>query len=621
LPPGFDVSRPATRGENLENAFSAMSQGFLLASLIALLVGMFIIFNSLSIAIHQRWKEIGILRALGAERRNVLRMFLAEAALIGAIGSVFGIAGGFLLAKAANRMMSSIASATYGLLSSPITPGFYIRFALEAALLGIGASVIAAALPARAASQLDPALALHNVEARRGDELLRLARMPVGAAIAAAGLLLTALISPRVGSLIQFAYAGLILIGFVLMLPRLSSWIGRMLRPGMDRLFGSAGVLAVDSMIKAPLRTSATVGALMMGLSYVLSTQAFIRSQKLVFARSMENELTADIYVATSDLARSRTFHFSEDLGARVAGVPGVARVENLRFTFVPYGGENVALLALEMDAWFARVGEILEEGNERLAREKAPRGEGFLISRNFSTRWGVRIGERLRLDSPGGPLVRPVLGILEDYSSEKGTIYLDRELYKTYWSDNAVDFFDVTLDPGADPVAVKQRIERALSGNYRAFVYTSVEYKKWIMTIIDRFFALNYAQMAIAVFIGALGIVNTLIISVAERRREIGVIRALGALRAQVRTLVVLEAIAITIVGIVAGVLKSVCDTYFLVRTAAVIFGGYTVPYSLPVATVALAIPVLVILALASAWWPARRAAQLNVVEAIGYE
>ena len=359
----------------------------------------------------------------------------------------------------------------------------------------------------------------------------------------------------------------------------------------------------------------------MMGLSFVLSSQAFIRSQKQVFARSMESELTADIYIATSDLARSRTFHFGEDLGARVAGVPGVRRVENLRFSFIPYRGDNVALIAFEMDAWFARVHDILEEGNEKIARERGPKGDGFLIARNFSTRWGVRTGDELRLETPAGPLIRPVLGILEDYSSEKGTVFVDRTLYKSYWRDSAVDFVDVNIESGVDQSAVKHDIERAISGNYHAFVYTNGEYKRWIMTIIDRFFVLNYAQMAIAVFIGALGIINTLIISVAERKREIGVIRALGALRRQVRRLVMIEAVSLAIVGLVVGVLKSMCDTYFLVRTAAVIFGGYTVPYSFPGLLLLFVIPAVAVLAMVSAWWPAGRAARLNVADAIGCE
>jgi putative ABC transport system permease protein len=273
------------------------------------------------------------------------------------------------------------------------------------------------------------------------------------------------------------------------------------------------------------------------------------------------------------------------------------------------------------MDGWFARVHDVLEEGDERLARAKAPKGDGVLISRNFSTRWGVRVGDDLRLQTPAGPLVRPVLGVLEDYSSEKGSVFIDRALYKAYWRDNAVDFFDISIGAAADQTAVKHAIERAISGNYQAFVYTNAEYKRWIMTIIDRFFALNYAQMAIAIFIGALGIINTLIISVAERTREIGVIRALGALRGQVRRLVILEAVSITIVGLVVGVLKSMCDTYFLVRTAAVVFGGYTVPYNFPASTIALTIPVVGVLALLSAWGPAQRAAGLNVVDAIGYE
>lgn len=621
LPAGIEVIRPVNRGKNIENAVATMSQGFLLTSLIALLVAVFIVFNAFSIAVNQRWKEIGILRALGVERSRVERMFLGEAALIGAIGSFVGVGVGFVLAVGANKIMSGIAATTYGVLPTPGPPIFRVDYGFEALVLGVGASLAGSWLPARSASHLDPALALHNIESRHKDVILKLAKLPVGMAVVAAGLALIAFTAPRVGVVFQLGYAGLILLGLVLMLPKLAELMGYLLRPVMDRVFGSEGVLAVDSMIRAPLRTTAVVGALMIGLGFVFATGAFIHSQKRVVVRSINSELTSDIYVAATDLTRSRTYHFSEELGQRIAAVPGVKSIENLRLTFVPYGGDNVALIAIEMDGWFARVRDIVEEGDEARARELMPMGEGFLISLNFSTRWNVRVGDNLQLETPMGTLSRPVLGVIEDYTSEKGTVLVDRQLYKTYWQDNAVDFFDVNLEPGVDQEAVKSDIQRALAGNHRAFVYTNGEYKRWIISVVDQFFTLNYTQMAVAIFVAAIGIINTLIISVTERRREIGIIRAIGGLRRQVRNMVLLEAVAIAIVGIVTAVIKGVCDTYFLVNTASAVLAGYTIPFYFPGWLILQTTPLVIIIGLVAAWWPARNAVNLNVIEVLGAE
>ena len=146
--------------------------------------------------------------------------------------------------------------------------------------------------------------------------------------------------------------------------------------------------------------------------------------------------------------------------------------------------------------------------------------------------RWGVGVGNRLTLESPTGTLERPILGFLDDYRSEKGTIFMDRALYKKYWGDDAVDFIDVDLNPGVDQLAMKQEIERLTAGSFHAFVYTNAEFKRWISSLVDQFFTLNYMQLVVAVLIAILGIVNTLLISVSERRREIGIVRAIGGLR-----------------------------------------------------------------------------------------
>jgi putative ABC transport system permease protein len=621
LPVGIEIERPESRGQDVENTLAAMRQGLTITGLIALFVGVFIIFNSFSIAVSQRWKEIGILRALGVERPNVQRMFLGEAAAMGVIGSIIGVAVGFYLAKGAAQVMSGIAALTYGVVSTPTSPIFRWDYALTSLLIGIIASLAAAWLPARAASRLNPVLALHNIETRQREAVLGWRRMTIGLLMIAGGTAAIRFATPRVGLMIQFAYVVLIMFGFIIILPKLTAWLARALRPGMDRVFGPEGVLAVEAMVSAPRRTSATVGALMIGLTFVFSTGGFIISNKGAIVNTFDRIVNSDLVVTTSESARSRTYHFSEELSRRLAALPGVKRIENVRFIFVPYRDNSVGLVSIEMEGWFARVHDVFIEGDERRARELMLKGEGVLISHNFTSRWDVGVGDTIKLNTPAGAFERPILGVIEDYSSERGAIYVDRAVYKQFWQDSAVDYIDINLQPGVDRAAFKQTVQRLLAGEQRAFVYTHEEYKRFVSNLIDQFFMLNYMQMAVAIFVAALGIINTMLISVAERRREFGVIRAIGGLRGQLRKLVLLEAAAIAVVGVITGALLSVFNTYFLVRTAATIIGGYTVPFHFPATLIALTLPIVVVIALAAAWWPARRAVNLRVIEAIGYE
>lgn len=619
--PAVDVERPTARGKGIENAVSAMSLGMSVASFIALLVGLFIIFNTFSISVSQRWKEIGILRAIGVERRNVQWMFLGEAAVMGVIGSAIGIIAGYYLAIGASRVMGDIAAQVYGYVSTAEPPILRWDYALNAFTIGVVASILAAWLPARAASRLDPVLALHNIETRQRESVLGKWRLVSGFAMVFIGWACIRFLTITYGVMSQFLYVVVITLGLLLLLPKLSEWTARALRPIMDRVFGSEGVLAVDAMIAAPRRTSATVGALMIGLMFVFSIAAYVRSYQSTVSRWMTRMINSDLIVTSSDMARSRTYHFNEDLSRRVAALPGIKRVENARITFVSYAGDSIGLVAIDMDGWFARVSGVIEGADEDEARELVTKGDGILVARNFAIRFGVEAGDRVSVDTPTGVFDKPVAGIIEDYTTEKGTIFLDRELYKQHWRDPAVDMIEVNLLPGVDHAAFKQELQRAIKGEQRAFIYTNAEYKQWIMDLINGFFMLNYMQLAIAVLVAALGIVNTLIISVAERKRELGVLRALGGLRSQVRKLILLEAVAIAIIGVVTGAIAGAFNTYFLVRTAAMMIGGWAIPFDFPLWMIGIALPVAIVIALAAAWWPARRAVNMSVVEAIGYE
>lgn len=621
LPPGLDIVEPEVRGGALEKTVSALPEGMLITSFIALLVGLYIIFNSFSINVNQRWKEIGILRAVGLERRNVTLMFLYEAVVMGVMGSAAGIVGGYYLAGAAGRLMGTAVASVYGLVSTPEPAIFRIDFALTSFALGLAASLAGAWFPARAASQLDPTLALHNIETRKKEAGLGWRRSIIGVLLVAGSVSLMRWTPARAGTTFQFIYAALMLIGLVSLLPELVRWLARALRPVMDLLGGSEGALAVDAMIQSPRRSSATVGALMIGLMFVFSTGAFIQSYEQVIDRWMKRMLNSDLFVATSQLLRSPTYHFSEDLGLQIGKISGVKRAENVRFTSVPYRGESVALVAYQMNDFMDRAGFAIDEGDEKIARQKMPSGDGVLISRNLSARFGVRLGDSLKLDTPTGPLERPVLGIMDDYRSEKGTIFMDRGLYKKYWNDNSVDFIDILLQPGMDPAVVKRAIEHLTANSEHAFVYTNAEFKGWVFGLVNQFFKLNYIQLVIAILVATLGIVNTLVISVSERGREIGIIRAIGGLGSQIRKMVLLEAVAISLIGLFAGALAALFNTYFMVHTFSMVLAGYTVPFYYPWAMILFTLPLVVAISLVAGWWPARRAVKLKVIEVIAYE
>jgi len=212
-------------------------------------------------------------------------------------------------------------------------------------------------------------------------------------------------------------------------------------------------------------------------------------------------------------------------------------------------------------------------------------------------------------------------MGLLEDYRSDKGTIFMDRAVYKRYWKDDAVDFINVSLQQGQDPAEVKKKIEQMTAGSEHALVYTNGEFRDWIGTLVDKYFLLNYMQLVVAVLVAVVGIANTLVISIAERRREFGIIRAIGGYSGQIRKMVLLEAFSISVVGVIVGAIAAVFNIEFLSHTVSTVLAGYDVPFYFPWQLVLETFPAVVAVSLLAGWIPARHAMQAPVIEAIGYE
>jgi putative ABC transport system permease protein len=620
LPAGIRVERPSLRGQALESTVSSMNFGLTIMSFLALTICVFLIFNSFSISLNQRWKEIGILRAIGVKRRGVRLMFLGESVLLGLIGSIIGVVGGYFLAMAAIRVVARVSTTMYGVVSTPQELTFDTEFALEAFAVGMIVSLFAAWLPARAAAKLRPVLALTNVETRQSEQGINKARIAVGFALVILGLLLIRFTRPQVGMNIQLFYSVLMQIGMILLLPMFIRLGARVIRPVLGRLFGVEGVIAVESMAASPRRTVATVGALMIGLSFVIAHAAFIQSQKAALDRSLDKTLSSDMLVSSSEQIQGRAYHFSDEVAQKIAAMPEIEIAAPMRVASFTYGGEEISLSAHEMDKYFASSPDLLDFGDPVQARAATARGEGALISTNFSLRTGLGLGDRLKIDAPNGTIELPIVGMLDYFRSQKGTVFIDRSLYKKYWNDSSVDYVFIDLKPGVDRAAFKQKLQQALSGEH-AFVYTHDEFKAWVTRLIDQFFSLTYLQMVIAIFVAAIGLVNTMVISVSERRREIGIFRAVGGLRRQVAEMVMLEAVAIGLIGLFTGAIMGLLGAYFLVNTAAKVVAGFTVELVFPWWIVLASVPLVLAVAAISAFVPSFNASRIHVAEAIGYE
>lgn len=621
LPVGIKAVRPDLRGQSLENSVSSMNYGLTIMSFLALTISIFIIYNSFSISVSQRWKEIGVLRAVGVVRRQVQLMFVFEGLFLGAVGSMIGVAAGYGLARLSVRFVGDVTASFYGVSPASGGIGFSFTFALQAVAAGLIASLIAAWIPARAASNLEPALSLRNIETRESSSVAGLPRTIAGLVFLLAGLALTRFAPADVGSNIQLFYSFFIQFGMILLVPRFIQIGGQVLRPVMDRLFGAEGLIAIETMVRAPRRTTATVIALMIGLSFVISNSAFIQSQKKAMNRSLDRAVAADLLVTASNEVHSRTYHFSEATANKIKSLPGVETADTVRVTSVEYGGQEVAIISHEMRELFKISPDLLDVGDKDAAIASTSAGTGVIVSTNFANRWAAKLGDSITLATPTGPLTLKVVGMLDYYRSDKGTLFFDKAVYKKYWGDSDVDYLFINVKPGSSIESLRSSIVFALGGSERGFIYTHDEYKRWVSAIIDQFFALMYVQMFVAACVAMLGLANTMVISVSERRRELGIFRAVGGLRGQVAKMVIVEAVAIALIGYLAGVLCGLFNSYYLVTAAVRIIAGYSLPLVFPTSVLLIAIPAIILIAVISAAVPARNAARSNVVEAIGCE
>ncbi|MGW3135392.1 ABC transporter permease [Streptomyces sp. NPDC001139] len=583
---------------------------------IAVLVGIFLIVNTFSMLIAQRTRELGLLRALGADRRQVRRSVLTEAVLLGVTGSTLGLAAGIGLAAGLIKLMSAFGM---NLKTTEMVVGWGTPVA--AYVVGIGVTFVAAYLPARRAAGVSPMAALSDAETAGIGRPLR-TRAIVGSVVGALG---AAALAGCAASSKTASAASLLGLGVVLTLiatvvagPLLVRPVIRVLGGAFPALFGSVGRMSQRNALRNPRRTGATAAALMVGLALVGGMSVASASMSKSFDRQIDKTLGADFMVQNSNF-----MPFSREVTDKVRATDGVGLVVRERFTGIALrlpDGKRVETTAAGFDPRLDDVAHIAYARGDTAA---ALADGNIAMDRKYAEDHGVRMGAVLPAQFPGGHTARVKVAALTNqegssgFGSEGGLFFgiSTVEKYVPNGQDTVL-FVNRAAGTGADQL--RKNLESTLKPFPQVQVRDQADYKKLIHDQIAVLLYLVYALLGLAIVIAVLGVVNTLALSVVERTREIGLLRAIGLARRQLRRMIRLESVVIAVfgavLGLALGLVWGVCTQQVLALQG---MKALAVPWGTIVAVVIGSAVVGIVAALL----PALRASRMNVLAAIAHE
>jgi putative ABC transport system permease protein len=637
LPPHLVVQRPAQRTKQVENMVWAFQLNLSVMSWVGLLVGMFLIYNTIAFAVAQRRREIGIYRAIGMTERRVAGLFLVEAGLLGLLGGLLGGLGGVWLASS----LVSLVSRTISDLYAPVASGgltlsmdmlTFVAVA-KGVLLGTVVSMVGALGPSVEAGRTVTVRALAPGDYESTHQM----RAGLYGWISLVLLVLAGLCSLMgpVGDLPLFGYlATICLLGALSCLAPLCIQALGMRRPRQESktmmLGGSLRLIAADQTARHPGRNAVTVSALMVGLSIMIGVAVMVRSFRDTVEVWVDETVMADLIVAPQSwLQGKQAGQASRALpgawGSTLSAIDGIAAVDTLRDVYVDVAGQPVALVSRDLRLHAHRSRYMMIHGDSTEVLLRAAETGGVLLSEVLANRLRLREGDKVSITTPAGPAVVSVEGVFYDYATDGGKMVMDRTWYQREWHDDRVTVFSIYLAAGADAEHVRQSIVTHVAGLDGVMVPPLVirnhELRQEILEIFDRSFVVTYVLEAIAILVAMLGIVNTLVTAVLERRREFATLRAIGASTRQVERLVLWEAAYLGLIGAVLGVVGGLLLALVLIHVINKQSFGWTIQMTVPGGVILQAVGLALTAALVAGYWPARWAARQPVVEGLREE
>ncbi|MFJ7152845.1 ABC transporter permease [Streptomyces sp. NPDC100445] len=583
---------------------------------VALLVGVFLIVNTFSMLIAQRTRELGLLRALGADRRQVRRSVLTEALLLGLFGSTLGLAAGIGLAFGLFRLISAVGMNLRG---TEMVIGWGTPVAAYG--VGLGVTFVAAYLPARRAAAVSPMAALADAEVAGAGRPLR-SRAVAGAVTGAAGAAALAgcAVATRTAQAAALLGLGVVLtlVATVVAGPLLVRPVIRVLGGAFPALFGPVGRMSQRNALRNPRRTGATAAALMVGLALVGGMSVASASMSASFDRQIDRTLGADFVVQGSGFTP-----FTGAVRDRVAAAPGAGLVVVQRLAPVAVGLPDGGRVRTNAAAYGPGLDDVVHLTYARGGTAAALADGHLAMDADYARDHGVRTGTVLPVEFPGGRRAELTVGALTDQQSAEsfgteGGVFLGLGTLRRYVPNGQDAALYVNAAPGTTATDLRPRLERVLKPFPQVQVRDQADYKDLVHNQIAVLLYLVYALLGLAIVIAVLGVVNTLALSVVERTREIGLLRAIGLGRRQLRRMIRLESVVIAVFGAVLGLglglVWGVCMQQVLALRG---LTALAIPWGTIVAVVVGSAVVGVVAALL----PALRASRMNVLAAIAHE
>ena len=607
LPEGVEAVTATTVAN--ENA-QALSEGLgffktalLIFALVSLFVGSFIIFNTFAIITAQRTRELGLLRALGASRTQVLASVLGEAAVIGLIASVVGLAAGVLIAIGLQALLS-----LFGIDLPSTSTQILPRTIVASLVIGTVVTIVSAILPARRASRVSPVQALQDSQPTTGRPLRR--RLAVGIVVTAigAGVLALGLFGggSNAGSEIG-AGAAVTFLGIAMLAPLFARPLARSIGAPIVRT-GVPGRLGRENAMRNPRRTASTASALMIGLGLVAMVAILASSLKASFNAALEQTLKADLTLTTTSFTP-----FSPEVADLVRAVPEVQAVSEVRQGGFRFQGQTAFMSGVDPQT----IGQVAQV--QMAAGDIGSLAQGsVLVHRDIAASEGLSVGDPITLSFPaGGDREFVVGGILAD-DRLLGDWVISVAAYEQVFTEQLDAFVLVKGADGVTPSTLQTTVEDAVTDYPNIEVQDQASFREKQAGFIDQLLGLVTALLALAILIAVFGIVNTLGLSIYERTRELGLLRAVGMTRRQVRSMIRWESVIIAVFGALLGIAIGILFGWALQR--ALVDDGLS-ELAIPGVQLIVYVVIAGIMGVLAAVVPARRAAKLDVLEAISYE
>jgi putative ABC transport system permease protein len=621
LPPGVQVRAAGAGTDENRRMLAAFRWNLKLLSYIALVVGAFLIYNTISVSVVRRRAEIGIVRALGASRGLVLAAFVGEAACFGLLGAMIAMPLGRLMASGAVQLMGATVEALY-VSSRPGVITLTPTSVLLAFLVGVAVAVASAYSPAREASFVPPVEAMARGRREYTTHVHKTRDIWIALALALAAAAASRL--PAIGGKPLFGYfASLLLIcASAFAMPALVDIISPVASRLLKRVLGVEAVLASRSLSSSLRRTSVLVGALSTAIAMMTAVGIMVGSFRETVLLWMGDQLPADLYLRPAgNPAADRHPTISVELTEKIARLPGVAAIDRLREYEISYEGMPAGLGSVELNILrsYHNADFLSGRRTDEVLAELRDSNE-VLVSEPFANKHHLRAGDSITLSLGESRASFRVADVYYDYSSERGAILMDRNVMLRYLPDPAASNLAIYVAPSARLEDVRAEIAGA-AAEHRVLMFTNRDLRGEALRIFDRTFAITYALEAIAVLIAVMGVAGALLALVIDRRRELGLLRFLGAASGQIRKLIVIEAGLIGLLANFAGIALGFALSLLLIYVINKQSFGWTIRFHWPVAVLLGALTVVYAATVLAGLYPAHVAVRLNPVEVVHEE